>query len=67
MGKDDRKALSRIKLENLPKAADVDDGATKVGPLGILRLEYLVDDGMLLYLGPFGPFAIPGRWSCVKV
>ena len=65
MGKEERKPISRIKPENLPKSCEIE--AEKVGPLGFLRIESTPDDGILLYLGPLGPFAIPGRWSCVKV
>jgi len=65
MGRNDRKPVSRIKLENLPRTCEME--AKKVGPLGFLRIESTPDSGLLLYLGPLGPFALPGRWSCVKV
>jgi len=59
MGKDERNAVSRIKVENLPKTCQTD--AKFVGPLGILRIEEAPDvaEGRLLYLGPFGPFVLP--------
>ena len=62
MGRDDRHAVSRIKLENLPKSAQGE--AKFVGPLGLLRIVQPADGvaaSKLLYLGPFGPFELPGN------
>ena len=56
MGKDDRRAVSRIKLENLPKTCQLE--AKKVGPLGLLRVASGPSEGLLLYVGPFGPFEV---------
>jgi hypothetical protein len=59
VGKDDRNAVSRIKAANLPRTSQ--DEATKIGPLGFVRIEPAagVDAGKVLYLGPIGPFELP--------
>ena len=56
MGRDDRNAVSRIKVENLPKSAQGE--AKFVGPLGVLRVAS-APEGKLLYIGPLGPFTLP--------
>ena len=63
MGKDQRRPVSRFKLENLPIAGQT---AVKVGPLGILRKESLADEvGVRVSIGSWISFTIPiGRELC---
>ncbi len=42
MGKDERKPISRIKVENLPQLAQEQ---VKAGPFGIITIEELANDG----------------------
>jgi len=57
MGKDERNALSRIKVENLPKT--IPSGAKKIDPLGLTRLETCPEEGKVLYVGALGPYELP--------
>ena len=57
MGKDERKPISRIKVENLPQIAQEQ---VKAGPFGFLTVEELPNDGGVeVSLGSILSFRLP--------
>lgn len=51
MGRKERRNVSRIKLENLPRRSQED---VKTGPFGKVGVAYLgPGEGLLLVIGPF--------------
>ena len=56
MGKDERKPVSRIKIENLPRIAQDE---SKTGPFGFVTWEDLANDGVQVSIGSLLTFKLP--------
>lgn len=62
MGKDERREISRIKIENLPGMCQAQG---KVGPLGIVSKEPLPDDQGVRVSVDLS-FVIPQVWAQIR-
>jgi len=60
-GRDERNAISRIEVENLPRTCQAE--AKKIGPLGLLRLQVGPDERRALYIGPLNIFEFPDDFT----